>query len=154
ASRASPSRPWYRPNVQRFSLGERSGYRAISWGTHPRIARAPGSAGDRPKRVSVPASGKTRPATPRTRVVLPAPLGPGRPKLSAGAIVNATPASAGRAPNALETSRTWRGSALGSDTLEVYPHGAETFSDARVAASGPFLLYPARLVEHEQSCLR
>ena len=81
-----------------------------------RPARTRGSGG-------VPPSGRTRPATLRTSVVLPAPLGPSRPRISPGARSSETPSSARRAPKDFERLRTSRGdaAAIGGNPMPIDP---------------------------------
>src|SRR6266545_4113383 len=56
-----------------------------------------------PSTVMAPASGLSRPAIRRSRVVLPAPSGPTRPVISPGTISAVTPSSAVLAPKRLTT---------------------------------------------------
>src|SRR5215469_6747362 len=61
--------------------------------------RAGRSVTSRPAKRIVPASGRLRPATQRSRVVLPQPLGPSSATISPSAMPRETPSSAKVAPN-------------------------------------------------------
>ena len=80
----------------RFSITERSGSRLFSWGMTPRRALiAEGSLfTSMPKTVTVPLVGGMKQEMMRITVVLPAPLGPRKPKHSPSAMATSMPLTA------------------------------------------------------------
>src|SRR6059058_3646810 len=73
----------------------------------PTIARAAGPPGSSmPEIRASPEVGRSRPASMRSRVVLPSPFGPKRARHSPGANVKVTPATARRRPNSRVSSAT------------------------------------------------
>ncbi|MNQ99150.1 hypothetical protein D3C85_1148740 [compost metagenome] len=79
---SADDRPKYRPKMRRFSITEKSGSRLSNCGTTPTRMRACGARCGigSPHSMSVPEAGVVRPSSMRSVVVLPAPLGPSRPK--------------------------------------------------------------------------
>ena len=95
----------------------RWGKRAASWKTIPMRRRsagtnAPGPDIMRPATRTSPPSGRSRPATARSSVVLPQPLGPRRATSDPAGTARSTPRSTRAAPNDLTSPATTTGSAL------------------------------------------
>src|SRR4051812_24767528 len=80
---------------------------------YPIRARASALPTGSPKIATEPALGATRPTTHRISVVLPAPFGPRRPRISPSATSSETPARATRSPNDFTRDSTRSGSVMG-----------------------------------------
>src|SRR5262245_51153135 len=83
---------------------------AYDWNTMPRLrwcggtkSRRPGEATRRPRRLISPPSGRSSPATRRSVVVLPQPLGPSSVNSSPRSIWSETPSTAAIEPKSLVT---------------------------------------------------
>src|SRR5690625_4494009 len=89
--------------MTRFSVPVRSSSTDAYWPVRPTLVRT--ASGSRrmscPSTRAVPASGTSRVASIRTIVVLPAPLGPSRPKTVPRSTVRSTPSTAVVSPNLL-----------------------------------------------------
>src|SRR5208282_3318284 len=70
-----------------------------------------------PKTATRPALGMTRPATARISVLLPAPLGPSRPRHSPALSVSEMPSTAVTWPKRLTSDATSSGGAAGNDPV-------------------------------------
>ena len=101
-------RPNRRPNISRFSRPVRISSTAANCPVRPSNSRT--AAGSRatssPRTSARPESGTSSVARTRTRVVLPAPLGPSRPNTAPSGTTRSTPASATVAPKRLVTPST------------------------------------------------
>src|SRR5262245_27777552 len=99
------------------------GQMAYDWKTIPRLRLCGGTkirraaeATTRPRRAISPASGCSRPATRRSVVVLPQPLGPRRVNTSPRSTASDARSTAGVAPNSLLTPSRTRTVSRGSDS--------------------------------------
>src|SRR4051794_36283528 len=92
--------PYNRAVNSTFSRAESVLYSMLECDTSPTCARAAGPArSGRPLTLACPASGERRPASRRSSVVLPAPLGPKSARQSPACSVKLTPSTARRPPN-------------------------------------------------------
>ena len=93
---ASPESPYIRPQKTRFSRALMSGYRAMSCGTTPMVSlTAWGSLTmEWPATAASPPLGRSRQLSMEMVVLLPAPLGPRRLKISPSAMSKLTPSTA------------------------------------------------------------
>ena len=93
---SSPDSPYMRPQNTRFSRALMSGYRAMSCGTTPMVSLTAWESvtTECPAMVASPPVGLSRQLSMEMVVLLPAPLGPRRLKISPSAMSKLTPSTA------------------------------------------------------------
>ncbi len=96
----APERPYIRPQKTRFSCADISPYKATSCGTTPMLSLTLSgcSRTEWPATVALPAVGARRQESMEIVVVLPAPFGPSREKISPCRTAKLTPLTASRSP--------------------------------------------------------
>src|SRR5579864_8263918 len=94
----------------------------------------------KPKTDARPESGETRPTSTRMVVVLPAPLGPSRPKISPGLTSKLTPSSARTSLNLRDRAETSMASGAAALLIGISPGVAARQVNQRFQVSRQVLL--------------